>query len=148
MNLFKLLWARFCGIFNPNMEEKNNNVFRTIVTLASQVARDSAMSPYLWLCAIICLGSFVGLCFSIFEKSIIGEIIFAIFAFLPIVLFAKAYSYFMRNNPDCLRSEKYLLQKQAIDVFGDQNKDANIEGVASVKNPALKEIAATEIVQK
>ena len=106
--MLKWLKDLWCANSEKSMAEKTE-VFKTIVNLASQVSRDSAMTPYSHLCTVICLPSLVGIGFSIYITSVLGIIVFVSVALIPIGLFAKAYSHFMKSNPDCLRSEKYLL---------------------------------------
>lgn len=60
-----------------------------------------------------------------------GMIILLFFTFIGL------YIYFSIKKPDYLRSEKYHLNKQAIEIFGDNDKvlNTNAEYIVHILNP-------------
>lgn len=86
--------------------------------ISSEGKRSTAMQPLIWLLGILLVGTLSSFYFDLpvwVGKIIIGLLI------LIVLVFIGVYIYFMLNNSDALRSEKYSLNKMAIQksILGD-----------------------------
>jgi len=93
----------------------------------AQGSRSTVLKPLAWLIAL-CLSAILG---ALKWNSPLWLLtIFAICATLSIALYLGTYVYCLRKNPDLLRSETYLIQKQVIEkgFVGD-----NVTGVFDVE---------------
>jgi hypothetical protein len=91
--------------------------------LAGKVEVRSATNPLLWLTAVIIIPSLSIIAFVPFWIQIILVIIILLLLFCNI----GCYIFFMIKNPDYLRSEKFHIQKQALNLLGDQSKSLSDE---------------------
>lgn len=82
------------------------------------VSRSTTLDPLRWLIIILAAAIFLSFYLGCFTWIII---IFAILTVLVVIIFLIVYIYFMLKNPECLRTEKYLLRKTEIEkgYFGD-----------------------------
>jgi hypothetical protein len=89
--------------------------------------------------ASVTLGSVV------FQAPTWLSIVFATFTGLPILLFLAAYIFFMIRDPEALRSERYSIQKMAIEkgLIGD-DLHGLIEPSEGTTQPSLPAAAADE----
>lgn len=81
-------------------------------------SRTSALNPLQWMLIILVVGLFL----SLLGKAPIWVLIVLLTLIVIVAVFlVYCYSYFMRNNPDALRSEKFLFSKLAIErgMYGD-----------------------------
>jgi hypothetical protein len=107
-------------------------MFRTLQSLlhVAQIgrARSSVVNPLQWTIVLLIFGLFLSL--AAHGPSWL-LIFFAVSLAVVILLLLCAYIYFMRKNPDLLRSETYSLAKTAIEkqVLGD-----NLSGLREVVN--------------
>jgi len=100
-------------------------------------SRSTILKPLTWFLSLI-IG---GLIISIKLKAPTGIIVlFAISVCLAILLFFFAYIYCLFKDPDALRSEKYSIQKMAIEkgIIGD-----NIVGI--ITNTKINKIGSADL---
>lgn len=86
--------------------------------ISSEGKRSTAMQPLIWLLSILLFGTLSSFYFSLpiwVGKILIGLVV------LIILVFVGVYIYLMLTNSDALRSEKYSLNKMAIQksILGD-----------------------------
>jgi hypothetical protein len=81
-------------------------------------SRSSVLNPLQWLLVILVAG--IVLCVWLHSPSWLVTL-FAVMVVLVLLLFLGSYIYFMRKNPDALRSEQFSLSKLAIErgLVGD-----------------------------
>jgi hypothetical protein len=74
-----------------------------------------------------------------------ASIVFATFTGLPLLLFLAAYIFFMTRDPDALRSERYSIQKMAIEkgLIGD-DLHGLLEPTEGTTPPSLPAAASDE----
>jgi hypothetical protein len=92
---------------------------RAILQQSSTTAsRSTALNPLMLMTGV--LGSATLTSF-LLQAPTWASIVFATFTGLPILLFLVAYIFFMIRDPDALRSERYSIQKMAIEkgLIGD-----------------------------
>jgi len=58
--------------------------------------------------------------------------------FLPVLHAIRCYTYFMKTDPDALRSEKYNIEIKKMELLGSKDKLLEI-GEEAIKNPNLIE---------
>lgn len=81
-------------------------------------SRTSVLNPIQWLLVILVAG--IGICL-MFHSAAWLVVLFAAMLIIGLVLFFGSYIYFVRTNPDALRSEHFSLSKLAIEkgLVGD-----------------------------
>jgi hypothetical protein len=94
----------------------------------------SALNPCLWLATL----SFpFGLGLAAMSHSLLLEIAGLTLAFIPVVLFATGFLYFMIKSPDKLRSEDFEIRRTALSLI--EQKGGNIAiavtSVEAISNP-------------
>lgn len=109
------------------------NPFQKAQTLTGDMVRGSALAPLLWLCleiSVPCLGA------AWYLRSGFLVYVFILIALLPIIQVIRSYHYFMKTNPDCLRSEKYNIEIKKLELLGNKDKplDSNEQ---AIRNPDL-----------
>ena len=109
------------------------NLFPKAQTFKGDITRSSSLSPLLLLCLEI---SVPCLSVAVYLKSGVLVYIFIIIAIFPIILTLYSYVYFMRKNPDALRSEKYNIEMKKMELLGSKDKPLN-ENEQATKNPKL-----------
>jgi hypothetical protein len=98
----------------PFLEDFSHKITSALQTLRVR----SAVNPLLWLCALIS--------FPIFSIGIVKGTLswyLVITALLPIFAVLYAYFYFMRSNPDYLRSEEFQIQKKTLELIGEKGQE-------------------------
>ena len=86
--------------------------------ISSEGKRSTAMQPLIWLLGILLFGTLSS--FYLALPAWVGKVLMGLLV-LIILVFVGVYIYFMLTNSDALRSEKYSLNKLAIEksVVGD-----------------------------
>jgi hypothetical protein len=81
-------------------------------------SRSSVLNPLQWLTVILAASLLTAMAFHL--PPWVG-ITITVFLAATVLLLLSAYIFFMQRNPDALRSEKYSLQKMAIEkgLVGD-----------------------------
>jgi threonine/homoserine/homoserine lactone efflux protein len=89
------------------------------------------LNPFQWLIGFLTISALISLKYNATWLAIV----FAIFIGLMAIVFVVAYFYFGSKNPDLLRSEKYLLEKQKFDrgVVADIGIGLKISGLLFLK---------------
>ncbi len=54
------------------------------------------------------------------------------------------YAFFVKRNPDYLRSESFQISKQSIELLGDKSNklNPNVKDIVAIANPYAKEISS------
>jgi len=96
----------------------------------------SALNPCLWLCGIVVPS---GLVAAIYSSGGL-QIAWIVLVFVPIVLFAFAFIYFVFTDPDKLRSEEYELRKQALEMIEEKGGRIPLTetSITAITNPDYK----------
>lgn len=116
------------------------NPFHKAQAMTGDMTRSSALSPLIWLCleiSVPCLSA------AWYLKSGILTYVFISIALLPIIQTIRSYTYFMKKNPDALRSEKYNVEIKKLEILGTKDKPL-IEGERPIKNPDPALISSSE----
>jgi hypothetical protein len=84
----------------------------------AQRLRSTALQPLQWVLAPLIAATIAG---PLVGAPVWLEIFFAGFTGLGVIFFGGCYVFFMRKNPDALRSERYTLSKMQIErgLLGD-----------------------------
>lgn len=84
----------------------------------SEGSRSTALKPLGWLVAMLASTTLAAFYWT--TPRWIGTI-FAIFTIITVITYLGSYLYFLIKDPDALRSERYSLQKLAIEkgLYGD-----------------------------
>jgi hypothetical protein len=100
------------------MPDMFRQIFEQVMTSGG---RSTALKPLGWLLSILILG-LLGVARAGLAPWIIET--FVIFMALAALLYLAAYVFFMCKNPDALRSERYAIEKLAIEksVVGDSSR--------------------------
>lgn len=103
----------------------------------SSGGRSTALKPLGWLLGILVFGLLAAPQVGLPEWVVVA---FAAFAGLAALLYLGAYVYFMCRNPDALRSEKFTIEKMAIEhqLVGDSARGiTKVDGLpsASIEPP-------------
>lgn len=103
-------------------------IFELFQQAMTNGSRSTALKPLGWALGILIFGLI-----SASRTGVSAAIItaLAVLTTLTVLLYLAAYIYFMFKNPDALRSEKYAIQKLAIEkrLVGD-----SAIGIISVEN--------------
>jgi hypothetical protein len=94
-----------------------------ISATTQQVATKSAMNPILWVCGLTTPFSIIAAAYSSPPLSYF----FFLLAGSPIAYAIRAYDFWMKNNPDRLQSERYLLQRQIVGTMGKKSDGGAFE---------------------
>jgi hypothetical protein len=94
-----------------------------ITDTTRQVATKSAMNPMLWVCGLTTPFS---ICAAAYSTAPISYLFYGI-ACVPILYAMRAYDYWMKNDPDRLQSERYLIERQIVGTIGSKSEDGAIE---------------------
>lgn len=91
-------------------------------------SRSSALAPLSWMAVLLIIALIICIQFKAISWIIT---ILVIGVCLNFILFLSAYIYFMLTDKDALRSEKFTIQKMAIEkgLIGD-----NLQGIISLQN--------------
>ena len=94
---------------------------------------NSALDSCLWLSVIAIPCGILG---AVAAESGLVQIASLVLAFLPVVLFVCAYTYFMISDPDKLRSENYELRKTALGIIQEKGdrfpiSDTSVEAISN-----------------
>lgn len=91
-------------------------------------SRSDALKPLAWGIGILVLG-LIGLQWKGASNILLGGVF--VLLLLGVIAYGYAYFYFMKNDPSALRSERFAIQKLAIDkgIYGDDVTGA-IDGEA------------------
>jgi hypothetical protein len=111
------------------------NPFHKTQSLSGDISRSSALSPLLWPCLEISCPCFGG-AFLLKDGWLAYILIFI--GFLPVIYAIRCYTYFMKVDPDALRSEKYNIEIKKMELLGSKDKLLEI-GEEAIKNPNLIE---------
>ena len=129
--------------FTKRLRESFNmaiDIVRALFQQASaQGSRSTVLRPLGWL-ASICAGSLIALVE--FKAAIWLLILFAIFLSVTVALYLWAYVYCLLTDKEALRTEKYSIQKMAIEkgYYGDSTVGTFPVDQQSLLNaPASKE---------
>lgn len=89
-----------------------------IEQVTGSVSRSTALKSLAWLIGILVLGA-TGLGYS--ESANIVLTGFFVLLVISVLVYLGSYIYLLKTNPDALRSERYSLEKLAIEkgVYGD-----------------------------
>lgn len=81
--------------------------------------------------------SCIGVISSIFSKENWVTIVLFSFAGLLFLIATFGYLYFTFKNPDYLRSEKYHLRKQSLEILGDKDNILPVDAhnIVKITNP-------------
>ena len=109
---------------------------KNITSLAQQASSKSAVNPSLWACLVISLPLFF------LTANTKGALVFCflIIACLPLIAFLISYLYLLFKNPKYLRSEKYQLRAEAMDLIGDMDNPFHADAkdiISVINNPLL-----------
>ena len=113
-----------------------NAIFERLTQMAEhalgRLKVSSALNPCLWLCALAFPFGIIG---AIFSTGMVQIACLALI-FIPVVIFAIAYLYFMVTNPDKLRSEEYELKKLALSLIEEKGgaipiAESSVEAIAN-----------------
>lgn len=124
-----------------------SEVFERIARFAQEAAVSlnvrSAVNPCLWLCAVISVPALTAACF------VAGTLqtMLLILASIPIVIFAIGYVYFMITDPDKLQSERYQIQKRALEMIHEKGGAIPIEptSISAITNPTEHDISSRRL---
>lgn len=95
------------------------NFIRSLLEQATaQGSRSTALKPLGWLLALL-LSSTLG-CFSL-KAPIWASVLLGVLSTIAVIVYVGAYVFLLVKNPDALRSERFFLQKLAIEkgLYGD-----------------------------
>ena len=119
-------------------------IFERLTQMAEQALSrlkvSSALNPCLWLCAL----AFPFGIFGAVLSSGLVQIACLVLVFIPVVIFAIAYLYFMVKSPDKLRSEEYELKRIALSLIEEKGgaiafAESSVEAIANYDyKPVLK----------
>lgn len=113
----------------PHIEKMAIEIVKQFLQQASlQGSRSTVLSPLGWLAATL-LAGWIGLLWRQAPHWVI--VLMAVLLCLCIALYLIAYVYFMTRTPDALRSERFTLNKLAIEkgMMGD-----NASGFSTVES--------------
>lgn len=117
----------------PQIVEK---LTRTAEHAVGRLKVSTALNSVLWLCGIICPLGMLTACY------VQGWVQIAILTltFLPILLFATGFLYFLLRDPDKLRSEDFEIRKQALELIEEKGgKIPMLEtSVTDIANPEYR----------
>lgn len=123
-----------------NNNQTNSTFFQSAEQVIEKLSKTSALSPLLIMFVTFCflIGMFV-----MFINSELILITLLIFLGVLSTAIIYAYFYFMHTNPQMLRSEKHVIQSQAISALGDERNKFNasakdIVAVINESNPILQ----------
>ena len=94
-------------------------IIRAIIEqVTGSVSRSTALKPLAWLIGILVVGT-AGLGYSDSESDVFYG--FFVLLVVSVAIYLIAFSYLLITNVDALRSERYSLEKLAIEkgVYGD-----------------------------
>jgi hypothetical protein len=102
----------------------------------------SALNPCLWLCGIVTLPSLAG---AVYTTGAI-QIILALIAGAPVLIFGVGFLFFMTKDPDKLQSEEYQIQKMALELIEEKGGRIPISptSIVAITNPNVKALTAGE----
>lgn len=108
---------------------------------SAQGSKSTALSPLGWLSAILVSAMIGAFCT---HAPFWAEILLGILLVLSVVGYLGAYAYLMFSNPDALRSERFTLNKMAIErsVVGD-----TLKGFISPETHTTKSLEAVDMEQ-
>jgi hypothetical protein len=124
----------------------SSEVFEKIARFSREAAVSlnvrSAVNPCLWLCAVISVPALVGACFT---SGVIQDALL-VFAAIPLVIFAVGYIYFMITDPDKLQSERYQLQKRALEMIHEKGGSIPISpaSIQAITNPGEEKLLSED----
>jgi hypothetical protein len=111
-------------------------------------SRTSALNPLQWLMVILSGGLVAAL---IVKASMWVLIVLIALVVSGCIFLLCCYWYFMKNNPDALRSEKFLFSKMALErgLIGDSlvglfQEPAAAPAVALAPTPGIKQLTTKE----
>lgn len=99
----------------------------------TKASRSTVLKSLTWMVGI-CLAGLILAATSSINEWVVAVI--AVILVLSFVLYAISYIFFMIKNPDALRSEKYNIQKMAVEkgIIGDNtNGVIKLDDVATLK---------------
>ena len=82
----------------------------------------SALDPCLWLSGIV---TPTGLIATYLTTGWI-QVFCLVLVFIPVVIFAMGFNYFVRNDPDKLRSEQYEIKKHAFELIQEKGSQISV----------------------
>lgn len=110
-----------------------SNIWHQIEGVMARISKTNALYPLLiGLLFLIVLSSYVfynteNTLLRFFSLFLVGMIVFQIM---------KSFDYFSKNNPEMLRTEKMIIQQQALSLLGDERKlHASAKDIISIINP-------------
>jgi hypothetical protein len=111
-----------------------------MTSATGRIATKSILNPILFLCAIA-LPSAWGA--AIFSEPPLNYLLF-VAGCVPLVVSIWAYIHFAQKDPNRLQSEEFLIQQQALSLFGNTDPSHPVELVVDMtgtqlQNPKLKD---------
>lgn len=113
------------------------NAWSHVTGIIDRITRTNALYPLL---IAFVLSVVLAVSVMPFTDSAIIEAI----AFFPVLLISwqiiSAFTYFMRNNPEMLRTETHVRQMRALELFGDKDNPLHVEAdhvVQLITDPSL-----------
>jgi hypothetical protein len=88
--------------------------FKDLSVATRQVATKSAMNPIQWICALTTPFCLAAACVA--PPPL--QYAFFVLACVPVIYGIRVFEHLMKNDPDRLQSEKYLIEKQVIATMG------------------------------
>lgn len=126
------------------MKELMKELFPQLEGAIAKISKTNALYPL--LIALLIAVAVVSIVFlssnSLFLRamSLVGVLVI-------IWEIVRSFSYFSKNNPDMLRSETHIIQKQALNLIGDENGvyGNNPENIIAIVNPDNKILPSDKI---
>ncbi|MEQ8244578.1 hypothetical protein [Fulvivirga sp.] len=100
-------------------------------------SKSTILKPLTWFIVVIISGIIL---LQIYDSPNWIVVMFAVILVVAILIFFFAYIYCLFTDKDAIRSEKYSIQKMAIEkgIFGDSNSGVFTESHLSTSKKALK----------
>ncbi|QQR65341.1 hypothetical protein IPH92_02035 [Candidatus Kaiserbacteria bacterium] len=111
-----------------------NYLLPQIEGVIAKISKSSALYPLLiglvFAVAVVCI------VFTLSENSWL-RFFSLLFPTIVLIMIVRSYEHFAKNNPDMLRSETHVIQKQALSLIGDETHTLGTKAthVLAILNP-------------
>jgi hypothetical protein len=110
-----------------------SNIWHQIEGVMARISKTNALYPLLiGLLFLIVLAG----CVFYFTENTLLRFSSLILVGMIVYQIMKSFDYFSKNNPEMLRTERMVIQQQALSLLGDERKlNASAKDIISIINP-------------
>lgn len=112
------------------------SVHKRVASQAATSRRSSALSPLLWLCAVVVPSCIYG---AATTTSPTLRVALVLFAAIPLLATIGAYFYFLFKDRDRLHTEDHIVQMRALEMIAEKGGSTLVLSSASVEMVANPE---------